>query len=256
MKFFTASSLGLSVLFLGLSQNPAKSFTLDAFTSFESPETSQFVETQRREPNGTTVNDEQVNLDSTVFGGSRFIQVTKNSGSEVSTVSLDVFNGDTFYGSTSNGSAEIIWQGNDSSNTPTDITIDGTTEQKSIQLDILGLDIGAGINLTLNFELKDTSDNVATISQTFTQDILSPQTIRFPYQNRVESTSDAGGNISLANIDYIKFYTSNENVGDDFSFDFLQTSQHVPFEFSPTLGIIIGSSFIGFNILRKRSKQK
>ncbi|ELS01848.1 hypothetical protein Xen7305DRAFT_00015550 [Xenococcus sp. PCC 7305] len=133
------------------------------------------------------------------------------------------------------------------------ITIDGADVQRSIQLNVLALNLGTGDgDIEFNFEFKDTNDNVATITQMLTANIDSPKSLFFAYRDRVESTSDAGGDINLANVDYILFYTSDENVGDDFTFDLLQTSQTIPFKFSPGLSMIIVSGFLESNLLKKR----
>jgi len=262
MKNLTTSGLVLSLFFLGLSQAPVRGFTLDTFTESN---TSVFGDSQFVYLNlAPVLPDTPIDVDTglnggSVFGEQREISITNNNGAS-SPIFFSINNNNSQQanlnvGTGDSASAEIIWDGNDLSNTPTDFTIDNGVVQQSLQLVVVGLDGGQDRGVELNFELRDTSNNVATISQLIQEEVSSmigntPKSFYFAYQDRVEE--DPLNPINLTQVDYIRFYTSNEDVGVDFAFDFLQTSQFVPFEFSPALGIMLGGSFIGLNILKKR----
>ncbi|MDJ0647645.1 MAG: hypothetical protein QNJ60_02970 [Xenococcaceae cyanobacterium MO_188.B19] len=258
-------SLGLGTILLGLAQTPAMGFSLDLFTSFQTSD-FQDVTLSGNSSAGTSRTDQDQNLDTTVFGGKRRITITKTSSQRVRGTNELILGCDLDLGCVSGTAAinvaanviinsEILWDGNDTSNTPTDFTIDGGVVQQGIVINIESLNLGTGDgDITLNFELRDTSDNVATLSQTITSNIASPTNIDFRYFNRIESTSDAGGDIDLTNIDYARFYTSDENVSDDFIFNYIQTD--VPFNFSPGLGLIISIGVFGFLGFRNSKTDK
>ena len=251
MKLLNLKAIAFGTLFLGLAQTSATGFSLDAFTSFESPNTFQFTTIPAFSSQGTIANDTQSSLDSTVFGGSRTLQLTKlDNILTPNTAIISAFNGVAELSSPSYKTrAEIIWDGLDGSGSFQDIEIDGVDVQRSFQVNVESLNIGTGNgNLTLGFEIRDTSGNSATITQDITSDISSTTSLYFPYQDRVES----GGSVNLQQIDYVRFYTEDENVGDDFKFNFIQSSEVVPFEFSPTLGLILGGGLFGFLKLKKK----
>ena len=109
------------------------------------------------------------------------------------------------------------------------------------------------IDLNFHFEIRDTSNNFATITQTLISNINTPSPIYFVYENRVEDPGNTA-NTELDKIDYIRFYTSDENEGAEYTFDLIQ-SAHIHFGFSPTIGIIIGGSFLALDFLRRKSKR-
>ena len=257
MKFLNIKSFAFSALFLGLAQTCALGFSLDAFSDFETGEIDQFIELPRRAAQNLQVSSTQSSLDNTVFGGSRTLQLTKLDTVQASSkASLSAFDGIAELASPSYQSrAEIIWDGLDGSGNFQNIELEGGNVQDSFKIDINLLNIGIGDgNLSLNFEIKDTFNNSATITQSFSSNIDSSQAAYFPYSSRVQDTNNTN-NVSLANIDYIRFYTSSENIGDDFTFDLVQTAvQPVPFEFTPSLGLIIGGCLFGFLKLQKKLK--
>lgn len=260
MRIFNWGTIALSSLLVGLAQTSATAFTLDAFSDFEGNNTNQNAFINNPFGGGDSPTNTDSNLSTTnVFGGQRTISVfNKNSGSNL--ILLNIVNGEADFsaGASTIGGSEIAWDGWQNSTTNfRNIEDDNGATQRSFQVNIASLDIGQGdTNITFNFDIEDTSGNLATISQALTKDIPSTTSIYFPYQNRVESTNDAGGNVNLQQINYIKFYTSNENVGDDFVFNFIQSSERVPFEFSPSLGLILGGSLFGFLNLQKKLKKR
>lgn len=257
MKIFTIKEIALTGLLLGLAQNSALGFSLDLFTDFEGSNTFQSISLPAFANSGAQVSDVDSSLDSTVFGASRTLRLTRLNGTATpNQANLSAFNGIASLSTPPDyaNTAEIIWDGFDASNSGQNIQLDGSTVQDSFKVDITLLNIGTGDgDLSLNFQIKDTSGNSATITQTFTSNINNTTSVYFPYSSRVENPSNTS-NVSLTNIDYIGFYTSDENIGDDFTFDLVQTAQEVPFEFSPGLGIILGGSFFGLKSLRKKLK--
>ena len=274
MKFLNIKSFAFGALFLGLAQTSAMGFTLDAFTEYNNNDNLGFtVDGQQAQVNGfggiitpspDTDTDLNINL---VFSGQRTISVSDLNNSEED-VNFKVFDGNASLsvGSSTIGGAEIIWDGYQGS-TANFVDIqeldNGNPTQFSFQINVDSLDIGDDINenpdeLVLGFEIQDTSGNSANITQSITQNVSlgNSQSFYFPYQNRVESTIDNGGNVNLQQINYIRFYTDSENVGDDFNFSFIQSSEVVPFEFSPSLGLILGSSLFGFLKLQKKLKKR
>ena len=258
IKFFSNRSLGLSALLLLLSQTSAQSFTLDAFTSFDAtqnPDDSQTVSIRRNSTAGAEDKLEHNNLDpATLFGDRRTIKITKND-SDRGAILLDLFDGEAFYesGSRVHGTSEIIWDGHEDAGTWVDIEAD---DQNSIELTISSLIVGNEvdsdgiIDFNFHFEIRDTSNNFVTITRTLTSNVITPSPIYFLYQDRVEDP-DNTANTELDKIDYIRFYTSDENEGADYTFDLVQTA-NIPFEFSPKLGIIVIGSFWFLDFLRRK----
>ncbi|MEM9276143.1 MAG: hypothetical protein AAGA80_24760, partial [Cyanobacteria bacterium P01_F01_bin.143] len=268
IKLLATSSLAFSLFLLGLSQAPAKGFTLDAFSDVE----DGFGQSVFANFDGPpfffpdVTSNVDTGLDNTVVGGRREIQITENAGSNTILFSINTINevADLQVGNATTATATIIWEGLDLAggvNDYVDITDNNGEVQNSIQLNIselnIGNEVGGGTNdLNFTFEFKDQDDNKTSITNIITSSILAPgKSIYFSYQDRVEDPDNDptknGGITNLERIDYIRFYTSDENNGDDFTFDFVQTSETIPFKFNPTLGIIIGSGLVGLNIIKK-----
>lgn len=268
IKFLATSSLIFSLFLLGLSHAPVKGFTLDAFSDVEDGSGQSVFANFDGPPFffPDVTSNVDTGLDNTVVGGRREIQITENAGSNTILFSINTISeiADFQVGNGTAATTTIIWEGLDLAggvNDYVDITDNNGEVQNSIQLNISELNIGNEIgegpaDLNFTFEFKDQDDNKTSITNTITSAILAPgESIFFAYQERVEDPDNDpnknGGITNLERIDYIRFYTSDENTGDDFTFNFVQTSQSIPFEFSPPLGLIIGGSFVGLNILRK-----
>jgi hypothetical protein len=253
MKLSTIAYLGLSSLLLGLVQTPAMGFTLDAFSDFEGSGTSQtaYINLLPGFPDMPTNPNTGLDTDS-VFGGQRTITVrNENSGSGTIKLNLTNQKAEFDVGSSTIGGADIVWDGFDALNDGQNIELDGGTTQRSFQLNIESLDVGQGSNpaITLNFDIKDTSGKIATISKTLTSDINTTTNLYFAYQDRT------GDNVNLGSIDYIRFYTSDElSPAADFEFNFIQSSKVMPFEFSPTLGLLTSVGLFGAKKWNKRRK--
>ncbi len=243
-------SLGLGALLLGLTQTPVMGFniTLDEFSSFNDPENGQFVELSNRSKTNDFSVDEETGLDtSSVFGGERLIRATKQNDLRGGGI-IDIFGGQASSSADANSimRTEIIWDGNDGM--ATDFT---ANNQQSIQINISSLNLGgtgSGEDLTLNFELQDTLGETATISQTVNSNLANTD-LYFTYGSRDNQ------NLDMTKIDYVRFHTSSENIGDDFVFNFVRSSD-VPFEFSPGLGLLISGGFFSFLIIRSKKANK
>ena len=247
--------IALSTVLLGSAQTSATGFSLDAFTSFET-NNFQSVTVSPFSPQNTVANDLDPSLDSTVFGNARTLQIEKlDAGLNLNPISFGSAGGQAGFsvpdGTTAK--AEIIWDGFDLSNNGQDIEIDGSDVQRSFQVNIQSLNLGNGNgNLDLNFDIRDTSGNVGTLTRNITSNIDTPTSLLFAYRGGFGTESNVvANNVNLQSIDYIRFYTDDENVGDDFTFNFIQSSEEVPFEFSPTLGLILGGSLFGFLKIKK-----
>ena len=266
MKLFNFPAICLTGLILGLAQTPATSFSLDAFTDFEGSNVFQSVSIPAFSSNGTVISDRDPNnttdppLDSSVFGGARTLQVTKlDDRLTPDNANLNAFSGSgNFSVPGYSAKAEIIWDGLDGTGSFQNIELDGSEVQDAFEIEIDFLNIGNGIDpndsttdIKLNFEIRDTSNNSATITLNFTENINTSTSVLFPYEDRT-------GNVDLGQIDYIRFYTSDENIGDDFRFSLIQSTrsvpsgESVPFEFDPSLGLIFGGILFGFLKLNKR----
>ena len=269
MKIFKIKAICFTGLFLGLAQASAVGFTLDAFNSFETGETFQEVFLNDRR-SGDSNPSRQTGL-MNVFGEERYLNVTEISGggnislfidtyTDINSATANVANFSVDAGTV--GEAEIRWDGFDGLPNTDAIDITEGNTQNSFEIKVIDLNIGTDPDgtddLTLNFEIGDTNNNTAKISRTFTSGLGNSTiggavSVYFPYQDRVEN--DINNPVSLQNIDYIRFYTSDDNSGDDFIFNFIQSSELVPFEFSPGLGLILGGSFFTFLRLRKNFQQ-
>ena len=261
-SLLTIKSLGLGALLLGLAQTPVMGFsiTLDTFNEFESGSRQDAYLNDR---SGDLPSDTDNNLStSNVFGGKRTISVSnENAGEDL--IELVIRNSKATFsaGGETVGGAQIIWDGiSDSSFV--DLTDNGS--QKSIEIMIQSLDVGTDDNeineqgfsdLILTFELEDADGDVGTISQTFTSnDAVNNTSQYFSYASVVQKTTVVD-NVDFGEIDRIRFFTSDENVGTDFVFNFVQTSE-IPFTFSPGLGLLISGGFVGFLGIRSKKAQK
>lgn len=251
MKFLTASSLGLSALLLGLSQTPARGFTLDTFSD-ANVELAPGVEQQLIEADflNPYVFDVDTNLSGTDFGERRLDLTLKTNGTGGS---IDVFSisGVSSTASVSSNAvstidnAKFTW-GSDSATPRNFRDISG---HDSLAIEILSIDLVEGAEFTFTVTDSQATPQTATIADRL---INSVGTQYFSYSD-FEANNP---NINLNSIEKVELTVVPQIAAFDTTFDFIQSAQEVPFEFSPTLGIILGGSFIGFNILRKRSQQK
>lgn len=264
MKISSIYSLAFGILLLGAIPNPAMGFTLDLFNDTES--NSTFIDPpgfafpydgQQAELNGSNFggqplvpsSDPDTGL-SDVIGGQRTLSVEENNtvatgspGGGTINLKVDTAKEEVSFNvnAGTNGSASILWDGITASDE--DLTID---DQNSFLISILSIDIVSGV--TLNFEVTDEFSNSGVISNP----VSSTGNAYFLYDDVMQNPANTS-NVSFKDARSIEFYTSGEPDDLDFRFDFI-TSSNVPFEFSPSLGIIIGGGFLGINILRKKLK--
>ena len=242
MKFLTASSLVISTFVLGLSQTTVSAFTLDAFS-----DSNESLQNLQVFPPSTSGSDPDTFLSGTDFDN-RTIELTiLGENQSGASILINPFATSAFVSSnagTTIDSAKFTWDFDVNTN-PGYVNFKDDPTHDSLQIEILSIDQVAGANF--KFTLTDSSSDVVMLDQ----DISSIGTQNFLYAD-----FEAQGNINLNEITKVNLDITNATQDFDTSFDFIMSGQEVPFEFSPTLGIIIGGSFIGFNILRKRSKQK
>jgi hypothetical protein len=244
MKRAIVNSFGLGALLLGVVQTPAMGVTIDLFNDvndledgFQTVFDSSTTSTPVREDTDTSLSD--------VLGGQRYIKVETyqkaGGGSQVGGL-LEVDPVLTIVGFSTGTNvkahATLRWDGGGSLNQ--DLTLGG---HNSFRLEVSTIDQ----YVTLNFKVDDTSTNSGIISKT----INAPGTYYFPY-------SEASG-VDFTSAKSIELYTSAEPTELDFTFDFAQTDidpATVPFEFSPTLGIILCGGFFAMKNSRKKDFSK
>lgn len=277
MFFLKKEIIPLSAIVIaGLALAPAgaSAFTLDAFSDIEGtsytfggvPFTDDSTLQQAIVNDNSPLDDIPTNTNTglnDVFGGARTLQVQEvidpasTGGNPVELVINQGISQVNFSaGSGTRGKAEIIYDGFDATNSGQNIKFVGGIVQRSIALTFDSLGINSG-DLEFNFDLRDTSDNVLTLTRTFTDadNFLSSagsRTEYFSFDGQSNETV-AVGSADLTDIDYIRFYTSSENEADDFTFSFLATSE-VPFEFSPGMGLLLGGGLFGWMKLRRKQK--
>ena len=234
MKFLTASSLRLSLLILGLSQTPAIGFTLDMFS-----DGAQFITTT------SNASDSVSSITGTDFGN-RTIEVNMSYGR--GSIEIDTGNNRASINANSLSDinfAEFTW----GSDTATPQDFEDISGHDSLAIEILSIDLVDGADF--QFTVTDSQATPQTaVSQKIT--IKSTGTIYFPYSD-FETDNP---NINLNSIEKVVLRVDNSPEAFDTTFDFIQSAEAVPFEFSSTLGIVIGGTFIGFNVLNKRSKKQ
>ena len=119
--------------------------------------------------------------------------------------------------------------------------------------EVISLDQG----VTLNFKVTDKDDNVATISEEITNSIVGESVI-FEYQDAPEYNIVDFTEVKHIALEIVNPHNPPMNPGTaalDFKFDFVETTDTtVPFEFSPSLGLIIGGGFLGLNLWKQKQK--
>ena len=261
----------IAIAGLALAPTGASAFTLDAFNSFPNGQSFFQINGQANLPNSVTREASGLGTDNT-FGGSRTItlsQVEENAASSAFFLgnagagTAELINGNIAVG------VEIVYDG--FANDPVTGSVDGVTDmgqnitssggviQRSIALTLNALGVGSGDqNLDFNFDIRDTTGSVLTLTRTFTvadnfTTVDGPRTELFVFDGTPSDTVTMGS-VDLTSVEYISFYTSSENEADDFSFSFLATSEEVPFEFSPGMGLLLGGGLFGWMKLRRKQK--
>ena len=272
MKISNICSWTIGVLWLGLASNPAMGFTLDLFSETNAntadfyfngavlgnfPVDGQEVRVnQDIDPSGYLYKTEDSDMGlTTVEGGNRHIKIDLDSGTNpasfaVGTTADNVLNLNNNSGTTSIGT--IVWNGSSSIDFG-DLSIGAALNldlekdndgDDSIGIVVKSADLGGTLNLTLH-------DGTNTYTDTQSIPVVSSGNSQTMYYNF--STYQTEG-ININSIQYISAQLTSPESS-DIELDFLETTREVPFEFSPSLGIIIGSTFLSFKIY-KLNKRK
>ena len=247
MRFikFSIYSLAVSVVLAGLNQTSVSAFTLDLFTDANDEiapgEFLQQVDVSRTNLSGS---DLDTNLSGTDLG-QRNLEITLESGSRRSGfINVDTFLGEGSVASnpgTTIETAKFTW-GSDST-TPLDITDNGANDPfDSFLIDVVSIDLAGA---TFTFSVEDGDNDVGSISQP----VNSIGEVYFPY----ETLTTNFPNVDQTRIREVGLEITNAPADFDASFDFIESAtQPVPFEFSPSLGLIFCGGLFGVNKLRKR----
>ena len=245
MRFikFNICSLAVGVVLAGLNQTSASAFTIDLFGE------PQFAGSNTA--TSGTFTDDTVTGSANIFGGSRFLSTTivGGSGSPVTFNGLNIFDNEASViaepGATVGGFFE--WAGIDDVSSE-DLT-GGLLNLDSIQVSI----ISVSEEVNLEFTVEDADGTTGTLSK----NIPDEQTgnYYYPFTDFVPTeTVGSTAGLDFTSIDYIKMGTvGTVRPQMDLSFDLVQSAtQPVPFEFSPSLGLIFCGGLFGVNKLRKR----
>ncbi len=255
MKRSTIYSLGLGILLLGLAPTPAMGVTIDLFKSVDQdssdgndqPFQGSYVTQRAIRSSSDTIGEADTNEDSglsDVIGGYRnlSLKVTEHNSpgfDAESKLAVDTTVNQAIL-STDPGllpEATITWDGGDD-----ELGLGGVNLTDGGHDSFL-LDIDTDLEVTFTFNVEDTSSNTGSVSQ----DITTDGQYYFSYNDPGVSAVD------FSSIKSISLVTSNEPDSLDFAYNFIETAvEPVPFEFSPSLGIILCGSFFGINKLRKR----
>jgi hypothetical protein len=252
MKISTITYLSLSILLLGLIQTPVKGATIDLFSDVEDDVAGE-QSVKDTSANNSAVNDLDSNL-TDVLGGKRTISVSKtlpknnSQTAKFAEFTIDPTPGtqEASFSATAStaGTFSILWNGDfdgAGSNDYIDLTENG--DKDAFQINITTNDLG----VKLKFDVTKTDNTVATYTTdpAITAGTLGNFTIPFASFSNSSAFQQAKS---------IKLSSSSEPTELDFSFTLFQTTKIIPFEFSPSLGIIIGGGFLGLHTLRKKIK--
>lgn len=241
-------SLAINGLLLGLHQTSAMAFTLDLFTDANT-ELVPGVKRQRIETEpfvSSFARDTDTNLSGTDLG-QRTLELTVNefapSRASMQILSIGSTNSYTASISSEAGvtieSAKFTW-GSDST-APQDITNGGVDD--SLLLDIISADLSGNTLFTFTFE--DSDGDIGSISQ----NLISEEDIYFPYETLTNNFS----NVDQTRIREVSLNITNAPQDFDASFAFVESAvRPVPFEFSPSLGLVFCGGLFGINKFRKR----
>lgn len=247
MKLLNIYSVGIGALLLGLISTPAMAVTIDLFSDVNDKENGEQVVIDTAS-NGIPITDTDTFLTG-VIGGQRTLQVNKRNGSSSlrSLLIVDPSQKNATFSSDNvvRSDFSITWNGNFGAG-GIDLTDGGT--QNFFLLNQTN-DLGG----TLVFNVTDINNNTSTLSQailpsaTDFDDNLIPRNEFFRFAN---FTGDA----DLTKASSIKLSSTNTTAGLDMSFALVATSAAVPFEFSPSMGLVFFGGLFGIHRLKKRLK--
>ena len=255
MKRSHFSSLGLGILLLGLVPTSAMGVTIDLFNDVDDdpndPDDNSNLQIVIRDRINTDLLSNTDSGLSDVIDGYRTIDleiVNQNSPSSraesafyidtsvyqdnpINKAILDTGNGLT-------PRTNIIWDGGDGTLGTSGVDLTDGGGHNSFLLDINTV-LG---EVTLSFNVEDTNNKTGSISK----NITSNGEHFFSYNDPAASAVD------FSSIKSISLATSNEPDSLSYSYNSLKTAVEVPFEFSPSLGIILCGSFFGVYKLRQK----
>ena len=260
--------LVLSAGLTGLTPSAANAFSLDLFDSVDSDD--EIAEYFNRNPTGNTITypGQIVSINQNI---SRFGYDYKFNQTESDSGLTDVIGGARHIKvDATSGSDQVLWEVNDSNNTmklTTGTNTDplativwngsSTINFNNLLADAnLGLDLESGGDNAIGIKVQSAdvasefklviSDGINTSS--LSKSISSgAQDVYFDY----ESYTTSGVNIN--SVQYIALnISSTEDL--DLELDFIQTAQ-IPFEFSPSLGILVVLGYGGIQLIRNQHKK-
>jgi hypothetical protein len=252
MKVSTISSLGLGALLLGLAQNPAMGVTIDLFTDSQS--VSRTIKPACSSYPCSSVTYSGINestftgLDAAI-GGQRYMKVdipffqpfsySQRNGSRTAYLDINSLTkpeqATLITDPAITASAMFRWDGGGSLNA--NLQPNG---EDSFKIDILSIDN----TVNLVFTVTDTNNRQGTITEQVSSG--GEQFLKFANISNPE--------VDFKDIKSVQLATASEPQSLDFEFAFVETAKEVPFEFSPSLGIILSGSFFGFHVLKKKWK--
>ena len=249
---FSICSLAVSVVLAELNQTSASAFTLDLFTDGNDifPETTIPYQNVEANPVFNTMSASDINTGlSDVAWGQRKIEL-KSTSETIGKSSIQILGSPANRSTISSDAgvtidnAKYTW-GSDSS-TPLDITDSGTED--SFLVSVFSIDLAGA---TFTFSVEDGDSDVGSISQP----VNSTGNIYFPY----ETLTTNFPNVDPTRIREVDLEITNAPADFDASFNFnasfdsiRSAAQPVPFEFSPSLGLIFCGGLFGIYKLRKR----
>ena len=234
-------SVAISGLSIGYNCPQVSAFTIDLFSE------NQFAGSNQA-TSGTFTND-SVTDSTNIFGGDRFISTTISGGSG----SPVTFNGINIFGDEASIIAEpgatvsgfFEWGGISDSGSSLDLTDSGDSDLIQVSIE------SVSETVSLEFTVKDADGTVGMLSQ----NVLDEETGNYYYS--FSDFSSTGGEIEGVDfeaIDYVKMGTVGMVPPQlDLTFSLVQSSS-VPFEFSPSLGLILCGGLFGIKKLRKKLK--
>ncbi len=244
MKLLNIYSVGIGALFFGLISTPAMAITIDLFNDTD----GAFQTVQDNLADTLPVTDTDTSLTGGVIGGQRTIQVNKRNGTlptSSSSFTVDPV-GQIASFSSSNGirsDFSITWDGNFGTG-GIDLTDGGT--QKFFLLNGSN-DLGGN----LVFDVTDINGNTSTLSQQIAPSLRDVNS-NLISKNEFFGFANFTGNGDFTKARSIKLSSTDTLAGLDMDFAFIETA--VPFEFSPSMGLLFVGGLFGIGKLKKKLK--
>jgi hypothetical protein len=247
----------IKILLLVSISTPAKSITIDLFEDVEDQTNlDQYVGVTKTI---TTDSDRDTGLPG-VIGGSRYLQIDRlASGSGRNTdayLSVDGNSSSSGYGTISasadpgyNSKLTILWNGSESGTNPGEYSLGGFDGNG----DPIGVNLLADGDNSFTFEALLVDHPITlrfTVTDTFGSSDIIDWNINQPVTNTINNFLFNTTNADYTSVQSISLTSLNEQPNTQIILDELQTAL-VPFEFTPSLGIILFGSFFGINKLRK-----